>query len=295
MVGMNAALQTHLEGGLTTVCHAWMITRKDGVRFGFTDHDLPLNFDGVDFRADAGLSARAIAQTTGLAVDNTEAIGALSDAAIREDEIEQGRFDGAMVQAWLVNWQDISQRWLQFRGTIGEIRRVDGTFRAELRGLTEALNRPLGRVYQKPCTAVLGDAACRFDTGLPGYTVELAVDVEEDGRSFDWAALPGFDPEFFIRGRLDVIDGPAAGLFGLIKHDRQRGKRRVIELWEPIRGDVSQGVMIRLTAGCNKQMETCRLKFNNLVNFQGFPDLPGEDWVVAVPKTTGANTGGSRR
>lgn len=295
MVGMNAALQAHLEGGLTTVCHAWMITRKDGVRFGFTDHDLPLNFEGVDFRADAGLSARAIAQTTGLAVDNTEAIGALSDAAIREDEIEQGRFDGAMVQAWLVNWQDISQRWLQFRGTIGEIRRVDGTFRAELRGLTEALNRPLGRVYQKPCTAVLGDAACRFDTGLPGYTVELAVDGEEDGRSFDWAALPGFDPEFFIRGRLDVLDGPAAGLFGLIKHDRQRGKRRVIELWEPIRGDVSQGVMIRLTAGCNKQMETCRLKFNNLVNFQGFPDLPGEDWVVAVPKTTGANTGGSRR
>ena len=295
MVGMNAALQAHLEGGLTTVCHAWMITRKDGVRFGFTDHDLPLNFEGVDFRADAGLSARAIAQTTGLAVDNTEAIGALSDAAIREDEIEQGRFDGAMVQAWLVNWQDISQRWLQFRGTIGEIRRVDGTFRAELRGLTEALNRPLGRVYQKPCTAVLGDAACRFDTGLPGYTVELAVDGEEDGRSFDWEALPGFDPEFFIRGRLDVLDGPAAGLFGLIKHDRQRGKRRVIELWEPIRGDVSQGVMIRLTAGCNKQMETCRLKFNNLVNFQGFPDLPGEDWVVAVPKTTGANTGGSRR
>ncbi len=293
--GLDAALQAHLEGGLTTVCHAWKITRGDGVTFAFTDHDLPLTFEGTSFRADAGLSAKAIAQTTGLSVDNTEAIGALSDASIREDEIEQGRFDGAEVQAWLVNWADVRQRWLQFRGTIGEMRRVDGIFRAELRGLTEALNRTLGRVYQKPCTAVLGDRQCRFDTTLPGYSLTLSVDVEESGRKFTWDSLPGFDPEFFIRGRLDVLEGSAAGLFGLIKHDRVRGKTRSIELWEPIKGDVGTGTQIKLTAGCNKQMETCRLKFNNILNFQGFPDLPGEDWVVSVPKSSGTNSGGSMR
>ncbi|KIN60754.1 GTA protein [Sulfitobacter noctilucae] len=295
MAGIDPALQAHLEGGLTTVCHAWQITRSDGVAFAFTDHDLPLVFNGATFRADAGLSAKAIAQTTGLAVDNTEAIGALSDASIREDEIEQGRFDGAEVVAWLVNWADVSQRWLQFRGTIGEIRRADGAFRAELRGLTEALNRTLGRVYQKPCTAVLGDAQCRFDTTLPGYTLTLPVDVQEEGRRFIWDSLPGFDEEFFIRGRVNVLEGPAKGLFGLIKHDRVRGKTRTIELWEPIKGDVSSGTQIKLIAGCNKQMETCRLKFNNLLNFQGFPDIPGEDWVIAVPKVTGTNSGGSLR
>ena len=146
MAGMDAALQAHLEGGLTTLCRAWRITRADGEVLAFTDHDQPLRFDGVDFRADAGLSARALAQSTGLSVDNTQAVGALSDAAIREDEIEQGRFDGAEVVSWLVNWADVSQRWVRFRGTIGEIVRVDGLFRAELRGLTEALNRTLGRV-----------------------------------------------------------------------------------------------------------------------------------------------------
>jgi uncharacterized phage protein (TIGR02218 family) len=295
MAGLTAALQAHLEGGLTTVSHAWKITRTDGVSFAFTDHDMPLTFEGVAFRADAGLSAKAIAQTTGLSVDNTEAIGALSDASIREDEIEQGRFDGAEVQAWLVNWQDVSQRWLQFRGTIGEMRRVDGSFRAELRGLTEALNRTLGRVYQKPCTAVLGDSACRFDTRLLGYSTTLAVQLEEGGRKFTWESLPGFDEGFFIRGRLDVMDGPAAGLFGLIKHDRIKDGQRIVELWEPIKGDVAKGRQIKLLAGCNKQLETCRLKFNNIVNFQGFPDLPGEDWVLAVPKTSGPNTGGSLR
>lgn len=293
--GMQPALLAHLASGSTTVCHAWKITRQDGAQFAFTDHDVPLVFDGVTFRADAGLSAKAIAQTTGLSVDNTEAIGALSDASIREDEIEQGRFDGAEVQAWLVNWRDTDQRWLQFRGTIGEIRRVDGAFRAELRGLTEALNQTMGRVYQKPCTAVLGDRNCRFDTGLLGYSTSLAVVAEEAGRRFVWESLPGFDPEFFIRGRMDVLEGPAAGLFGVIKHDRIKDGQRSIELWEPIKGDVGPGTQVKLTAGCNKQLETCRLKFNNILNFQGFPDLPGEDWVVAVPKTSGSNTGGSLR
>ncbi|MEP5730942.1 MAG: DUF2163 domain-containing protein [Sulfitobacter sp.] len=295
MAEISEALQAHLEGGLTTICHAWRIKRKDGVTFAFTDHDLPLEFDETTFRPDGGLSAKALSQTTGLSVDNTEAIGALSDAAIREDEIEQGRFDDAEVIAWRVNWSDVSQRWLQFRGTIGEITRVDGMFRAELRGLTEALNRTLGRAYQKPCTAVLGDGQCRFDTSKPGFSATLEVDVEEEGRVFSWESLPDFDDGFFIRGRLDVLSGPAAGLVGLIKHDRLRDGRRSIELWEPIRGDVGPGTQIKLLAGCNKQLETCRVKFDNILNFQGFPDLPGEDWVVAVPKSTGLNSGGSLR
>lgn len=295
MPGLDSALQAHLESGMTTVCHAWLITRADGVAFGFTDHDLPLTFEGATFRADAGLTAKAIAQTTGLSVDNTEAIGALSDASIREDEIEQGRFDGAEVTAWLVNWADVSQRSLQFRGTIGEMRRIDGAFRAELRGLTEALNRPMGRIYQKPCTAVLGDAECGVDLDTPGFSVTVSVDVEEDGRRFSWASLPGFEPGFFIRGRLNVIDGPAQGLWGLIKHDREDDGLRTVDLWEPIKGNVGPGTQVTLVAGCNKQMETCRLKFSNILNFQGFPDLPGEDWVVSVPKSSGANTGGSLR
>lgn len=295
MAGIDAGLQAHLASGLTTLCHAWKITRADGVKFAFTDHDLPLDLDGVIHRADAGLTAQAIAQTTGLSVDNTEAIGALSDAAIREDEIEQGRFDGAEVEAWLVNWADTTQRWLRFRGTIGEIRRMDGVFSAELRGLTEALNRPMGRIYQKPCAAVLGDARCGVDITAPEHALNVIVDVEDGGRRFVWNTLPGFEPGFFIRGRLNVLDGPAQGLWGLIKHDREEDSKRVIELWEPIKGNVGTGTQISLIAGCNKQLETCRVKFNNILNFQGFPDLPDEDWVVSVPKSSGANSGGSLR
>ncbi|UWR21036.1 DUF2163 domain-containing protein [Sulfitobacter sp. S190] len=291
----NEGLAAHLAGGLTTVCHAWAITRRDGKEFAFTDHDRPLRFAGLEFRADTGLSALALAQSTGLSVDNTEALGALSDASLREDEIEQGRFDGAEVRAWVVNWADTDQHWLSFRGTIGELTRSDGAFRAELRGLTEALNRPLGRVYQKPCTAVLGDGACRFNLGREGYFRTLDVAQVEKRRTFRWTGLLGFDPDWFTRGRFEVLSGPATGLWQTIKADRIEGETRVIELWEPMKGAVETGTQVRLVAGCDKRQESCRLKFNNFVNFQGFPDLPGEDWSVAVPRSSGANTGGSRR
>jgi uncharacterized phage protein (TIGR02218 family) len=293
--GPDAGLLAHLRGGTTTTCHAWLITRKDGETLGFTDHDVPLTFEGVRFAADGGLGARALAQGTGLAVDNTEAMGALSHEAIREDEIEQGRYDGAEVQVWLVNWADVAQRWLQFRGFLGQVQRSGGAFRAELRGLTEALNRPLGRVYQKPCTAVLGDAQCGFDTTQDGYSTVLGVAAERDRREFRWDGVDGFAPGWFTRGRLEVLEGPAAGLWSSIKHDRQEEDARLVELWEPIRGAMPAGTQVRLIAGCDKRLETCRFKFDNILNFQGFPDLPGEDWVMAVPRATGANTGGSRR
>ncbi|MGR3759619.1 DUF2163 domain-containing protein [Roseobacteraceae bacterium NS-SX3] len=295
MTGMSEAFRAHVASGLTTLCRCWLLERSDGVAYGFTDHDRDLAFAGHSFAAGTGLTARVQQQQTGLSVDNTGALGALSDAAVREADIEAGRFDGAAVRCWLVNWQDVAVRWLQFRGTLGQLRRAGGMFEAELRGLTEALNQPLGRVYQKPCTAVLGDAACRFDLDTPGYAAELAVDGVERAQLFRWTALPGFEPAWFTGGRLRVLSGAAKGLWGVIKQDRSDGARRSLTLWQPLRAEIAAGDEVRLEAGCDKRMETCRLKFNNLLNYQGFPDIPGEDWVMAVPRQSGANTGGSRR
>ncbi len=295
MSGIPAALEAHLQSGFTTLCRAWAIRRRDGATFGFTDHDGPLNFDGIEFRAHSGLTASALAQSTGLSVDNAEAIGALSDASITEADIEAGRFDGAEMTSWLVNWTDPEQRWLQFRGTIGELRQGGGAFTAELRGLTDALNQPLGRVYQTPCTAVLGDAQCRVNLDAPGFRATVTVETVREARLLNWSDGMGFADGWFERGRLDVLSGAAAGLWASIKRDQVSASGRRVELWESMRATLAPGDQVRLTAGCDKRFETCRTKFANVMNFQGFPDVPGEDWIMAVPKSTGANTGGSRR
>lgn len=289
-----AALKAHLASGNTTLARAFALTRKDGTVMGFTDHDRDLSFDGVVFRADTGLTARALQMGTGLSVDNSEAFGALRSDAITEEDILAGRYDGAEILGWLVNWADPAVRVLQFRGTLGEITRSGGAFTAELRGLSEALNQPQGRIYQARCSAVLGDAACRFDLNQPGYADERPVETVTGARVFDFALMAGFDDRFFEKGRFRVLTGRAAGLIGVIKNDRlSLSGSRQVELWQALGVEPAPGDQVRLEAGCDKRADTCQLKFANFVNFQGFPTIPGEDWLMSFPARSDVNDGGS--
>ena len=288
-----AGLYAHLATGATTVCRAWAVVRRDGTVYGFTDHDRDLAFEGVAFLASSGLTARALQQTTGLSVDNTEAMGALSDASVSEADLLAGRFDGAEVRAWLVNWASVEDRVLQFRGTFGEVSRAGGAFQAELRGLTEGLNQPQGLAYQRGCSAVLGDGKCRFDLTQPGYFTQRAVEGVVDQRVFRFAGFGGFDDRWFERGRLIGVTGAASGLVGLVKNDRIVGSVREIELWQSLGSDLVAGDLIRIEAGCDKRAATCRVKFANFLNFRGFPHIPGEDWLTSYPVSSRANLGRS--
>jgi uncharacterized phage protein (TIGR02218 family) len=292
-MAVPASLLAHLATGATTTCRAWALIRQDGTAMGFTDHDEDLSFEGIVFRANTGLTAKALQQTTGLSVDNTEAMGALSDASLTEEDILAGRYDGAEIRAWLVNWARPEERVLQFFGSVGEVARKGGAFEAELRGLTEALNQPQGRVYQRPCAAVLGDGLCRFDLTRAGYFAERPAEEVEEGRIFRFANMPGFDDRWFERGFFRVLTGRAAGLTGIVKNDRAAAEARVIELWEGIALPIAPGDILRIEAGCDKRAETCKLKFQNFLNFRGFPHIPGEDWLASYPVRAGANTGGS--
>lgn len=287
----------HVQSGLTTLARCWKLTRKDGWVRGFTDHDADVVFDGVTFAADTGMTAQALMQTTGLSIDNTEAVGALSDASVREADIAAGRFDGAEVEAWLVNWANTDERLLQFRGSLGEITRAGGGFRAELLGLADALNQPQGRVYQTACGAVLGDARCRFDRDTPGYTEEIAVVSFRDGVHVELDGATTQPDRWFERGRLRVVDGAAKGLVGAIKNDAGGPSTRKIELWQSLRADLAVGDMVRIEAGCDKRAETCREKFDNILNFRGFPNVPGEDRLFSVPVRgqTVDSTGGNAK
>lgn len=271
----------------TTLARAWAVSRSDGLALGFTDHDRPLQFEGITFRPDSGLSARAIVQGAGLAVDNSEAEGMLSDDAITEPDLMAGRWDGAEVRLWEVDWARVQSRRLLFRGNLGEVTRQGQAFRAELRGLGEALNRPLGRVYHPRCAAVLGDAQCGAKLSAPGYSATAAIRSTTEGQSFVFDGLSGFDLRWFERGTLTVTSGAAMGLAGVVKRDMPApGGSREVELWTGLGRVPVAGDMVRLTAGCDKRPTTCRLKFNNFLNFRGFPQLPSEDWLIA-PQAAG--------
>lgn len=288
-----AALYEHLATGITTTCRAWDLTRQDGLVMGFTDHDRDIEFDGIRFAAGAGMTARAFEQSTGLSVDNSEALGVVSADGLKEADIAAGRYDGCKVRVWHVNWADIEQRVLQFSGTLGEIERSSAGFRAELLGLSEALNTERGHVFQSACSAVLGDVRCTFDLETPGYRVDAVIAAVSDTHEVRFEALGSYSARWFERGRLEVLSGDAEGFQSQIKNDGVDGEARLIECWDRMPVALSPGDLVRIEAGCDKRSETCRVKFDNLLNFRGFPTIPGDDWLMTYPKADGRNDGGS--
>jgi uncharacterized phage protein (TIGR02218 family) len=293
MRAIHPELQARLDGGATHLCRCWLVSRRDGVTLGFTDHDEDVVFDGAVFPASSGMDASALQSATGLSVDNAQAVGALSDAAVSEEDVRAGRFDRAEVRLWLVDWQRPELRVLMFRGEFGEIRRLDGAFEVELRGLAEALNAPVGRSVLRTCDRALGDARCGVDTGRAGFAGEGEVVEGSSGSVLLATGLDAFDDGWFTHGVLTWIDGPNAGQAGTIKTDRRGSAARTLALWQEAGRRPAVGDRFRVVAGCDKRAETCRAKFANFLSFRGFPHIPGDDWVTAYPKEGAIHDGTS--
>lgn len=291
MRALDAGMQAALDGGATTLCRCWLLVRQDGQRMGFTDHDRDVHFAGDIFTAETGLSGSALETATGLANDNAQVFGALSAVGLQEADILTGRYDRAEIWHWMVDWTNAQSRLLLFQGRLGEIERGATAFEAEIRGLSDDLNHSVGRAYVPSCDARLGDARCQVVLDGAPYVFGVPFVAQISVRRLQFAPVAAAD-DWFARGYLHWQTGALAGLKSLIRSDWETPEGRVVELWEDMLVAPAKGDLAQLIAGCDKNSETCRAKFANFMNFRGFPHIPGEDWVTAVPSRTTSNDGG---
>ena len=288
MKTLSPALAAHLASGATTLCWCWRLSRRDGLRLGFTDHDRPVIFDGTTFEAATGFTASEIKDTIGLSVDNLEVTSALTSDHLVEADLAGGFYDDAAVEIFRVNWADPSQRVLMRSGSLGEVRRSGIAFSAEIRGLAHYLQQPKGRLYQYTCDADLGDARCGINRSAPAYQGLGSIAAVASPRSFTASGLAAYASDWFTRGLLTFTSGAALNQAIEIKaHMLSPAGIVTIELWSPARLPLAAGQTFTLTAGCDKHVTTCRDKFANAVNFRGFPTMPGNDFMVAGPASTG--------
>ncbi|MDE1186263.1 MAG: DUF2163 domain-containing protein [Pantoea sp.] len=279
MRAIDPALAAHLAGDATTLCHGWRLVRRDGIVLGFTDHDRDLNFVATRFLAASGFSASSSEEETGLPASTSDVAGGFSSAAIAEADLLAGLYDGARVEVYLVNWATPSQHLLLKVQEIGEVTRQAGQFQAELRSFAARLAEPQGRIYNRRCDAVLGDARCGVDLNLPQYRAEGRVASVDDATGLTLSGISGFAAGFFDRGRLAFLDGANAGLsVDIDSHAIVDAATQVI-LWLPLARLPDVGDRVALTAGCDKGFATCRAKFANPANFRGFPHMPGADFA----------------
>lgn len=289
-------LAAHLASGVTTLCWCWRLVRRDGIVFGFTDHDRDLSFDGTLYEAAAGFTASEIKDSVGLAVDDLEVESALSSERLDEAGLAAGLYDDARVEIFRVNWSDPAQRVLVRAGSLGEIKRTGTHFTAEVRGLTHYLQQPQGRIYQYACDARLGDARCGIDLANPIWRMAASVIAVIDATTFTVSDLSSFTEHWFTHGVCRIASGQASGRVVEIKRHTIRDAIHTIELWQPLNALPAPGDEIELTAGCDKTVTTCAARFANVANFRGFPHMPGNDFVAAVARPGDpANDGASRQ
>ncbi|HZL30400.1 MAG TPA: DUF2163 domain-containing protein [Pseudolabrys sp.] len=277
-----SALQAKLDSGVTTLCRCWIITRQDGVTQGFTDHDEDIVLDEVTCRAGTGLTGSEATANLGMAVDSSELTGALSDDTLNEDDLAAGLYDAAAVELWLTDWSEPELRVLLAKGTLGEVRRDGAVFTAELRGLSEQLAPDSGRLFTTTCSADLGDARCTVDLTNPAFRGSGTVAALKATSSFTASGLDVFDDGWFTGGKLSFTSGANAGLSVEVKSHRKTDMV-VFDLWQAMAHEIAEGDTFIVTAGCDKRFSTCHDRFDNVVNFRGFPHIPGNDFVVRYP------------
>ena len=277
-----AALQTKLDSGVTTLCRCWTIQRQDNVTQGFTDHDDDIALGDVVCRAGTGLTGSEVTQNFGLAVDSTELTGALASDTLNEDDLAAGRYDAAVVELWLVDWSEPDLRVLLAMGTLGEVRRDGAAFTAELRGLSQQLAQDSGRLYTTTCSADLGDGRCRVDLTGAAYRGAGTVLALSATSAFSAGGLDDFVDAWFTAGKLTFTSGGNAGLSVEVKSHR-KDAAVTFELWQAMPQPIAAGDVFTVTAGCDKQIATCHDRFDNIVNFRGFPHIPGNDFVIRYP------------
>ena len=267
-----------LDGALTTIALCWRIERRDGIALGLTDHDRDLLIDGLVHRAAPGMLPSAIRRSDGLDADTMDIGGALTSTAITPADLLAGRWDGARVTLFAVDWSgaDLTRVPLGI-GTIGAVETQRDAFTAELRGASAGLERPVVELTAPECRAELGDKRCRVALALAGRR-RMARVVAADGPA---VTLDTIEPSAnaYGGGLLRWIGGANSGLRSAIAASAGSGVSLRSEPALP----VVAGDRVELIEGCDKSLATCAGRFGNAVNFRGEPYLPGIDLLTRYP------------
>jgi len=262
------------EGELTSVAMCWRIERADGAGIGLTSHDQPLTPDGATYAPTPGMVPASITRSLGLEAHSSEVSGVLSADALETRDLSLGRWDGARVGLFAMDWATPTDDQIDLLGgELGEVSINGDSFSAELRSCAAALERPVCPSTSPHCRAAFGDKKCRVD--LAGRSMEAEVVGSDEGE----ITLDRPVDDRFLLGRLRYLSGENCGRSSVII----AVAGTTIRVRDLPRAQVEAGCRVDLREGCDKTLETCVARFANAANFRGEPHLPGTDLLTRYP------------
>jgi uncharacterized phage protein (TIGR02218 family) len=265
-------MPTWITPALTTLAFCWRLARRDGITLGFTSHDRDLFIGGLLYRATPGMVPSAIERSVSLEPDNVDLSGVLTSDAITASDLIAGRWDGAALRLFAVDWTNPEAEALHLvRGTLGAVEIKGEAFSVELNGLTSILDAPVVEETSPECRADLGDKRCGVD--MAGRSLIAVLGAAND---IVLSVATGLIPGHYAQGRLRWLGGANAGLEGLILANDTSS----ITLADPPPLPPLPGDRMEIRQGCDRRFTTCTSRFANALNFRGEPHLPGNDLLT---------------
>ncbi len=290
MKTIDPDLLAHYQQEVTTVATFLKVTRTDGEIFGFTTTNQTVTIDEVEY--EPGFDVSALSSAEGLAVDNLELtiLPDLDGGTVTRLDLLTGKWNGAFFQIFNANYLDPAGAIENLKfGYTGEVRLDNSAYVIEFRSLAQLLQAQQGIVTAKNCRARLGDDLCGVDLGpftetgsLTGVTSNQVVTDSARTEDDDW----------YGDGTFECTSGDNAGYTRRIKTFAAGVFTFDIAFDFPfLVGDDYVAI-----AGCRKRHERtlenpdgisdCFDKFDNVLNFQGEPNLPGLDAISATDTAT---------
>lgn len=269
---IDAELYQDIQDG--NICRLIKLTTKTGEVYGWCDSDMPLIVEGVTYNPAPALRSLDYVSTADTEVSAQQISAGWVD--VPEQDIASGILDGAEVEAsWASHENPQNGRLVVFLGKIDNITYTENGFKAEIMSFMKQLERNIGQVYSASCRHKL------FSTQKPGhsgacllsetsYTFNATVSAVVKNRwKFEASGLTQTEG-YFSNGKLTFTSGNNKGLHFQVKTHSAGG---TLELFLPTGKYINVGDNFTIQAGCDKTFETCKSKFNNVVNFGGFPHI----------------------
>lgn len=241
------------------------------VRLAAYPYDLTMS-NGTVYQSGSGYDVTEITASSNFSPSAIDLEGFVGFAGVTRDIIASGVFDGARAYVFACDFLGPVEDYEPLlMAVLGKTRLEDDRYIIEQMSVVDVLSQSVGRVVGPSCDKVFGGqgfAGCKKD--LVALTVTGTLTAVAGARSFtDSARTEAAD--WFGLGTIVFTSGANAGLKAQEIKSFSGG---VITTYEPFYYTPQIGDAYSMVPGCRKTLDACRDKYNNVLNFGGFPFKP---------------------
>jgi len=264
---------------------AFLFTLQGGLTLAYTNIDVTFAYAGVTYLANSilvdGLKYKA---AVGLEADQQQitvaarSTDSISGGAPFLQALRDGSFDGCEIVRYRVFFSDrlggtaIGAAML-FKGRLGNIDEI-GRSSAKLTVNSDLVLLDIDmprNMYQPTCLHTLYDVGCTLHKS--DFQASGTVGAGSTASIIYW---PGADTNF-AQGTISFTSGVLTAVTATVG---SAVNGSLLNLINPLPSVPAAGDGFTVYFGCDHTLTTCQAKFNNLVNFRGFPYVPPPQMAI---------------